>query len=315
MPKRLAYTAKIMEFVLAVFTLTGFSFTFWAMVGSARFLVEKIFPKPRGIGSLRIVLCADTPILERDVMISVNRRPQSDWGQNASKDYALERRSLFRRRAHDAPSTGETAILSIKFQRSPVKIIRVEEVPYPHAIAPSEVAAMVPAHNEERSIAATLRALKEILPAGHIYVGSDGSTDKTADIVRQEGCNVTEISPNRGKAGTLVYLLRRFQLPERYKAIMIIDADAEVDGHYLDYALPFFDDSKVAAVAGYGVTQLQGMRWWPPSSAMLFLAYRVRLWRVVQYAMRYGQTWRHINMTYIIPGSPSIYRSSVLAKL
>ncbi len=180
-------------------------------------------------------------------------------------------------------------------------------------ITPQETCAMVPAHNEELSIAATLKALKKIIPAQNIYVGSDASTDRTAELARELGVNVADINPNRGKAGVLVFLLRNFKLSERYRAIMIVDADAEVSPFYLQYALPLFDDPKVVAVAGHGSTKWpeeRGVSW-----AKFFLAYRVRLWRLVQYGMRYGQTWKYSNTTYIVPGSPSIYRASALSKL
>lgn len=180
-------------------------------------------------------------------------------------------------------------------------------------ITPQETCAMVPAHNEGLSISSTIEALKRILPPENIFVGSDASTDQTFEIAKSRGVNVADIRPNRGKAGVLVFLLQNFQLSERYKAIMIVDADAEVSPFYLQYALPLFDDPKIAAVAGHGATKWpeeKGISW-----AKFFLAYRVRLWRLVQYGMRYGQTWKYSNTTYIVPGSPSVYRASTLPKL
>lgn len=175
------------------------------------------------------------------------------------------------------------------------------------------VAAMVPAHNEEESISDTINALKKVLPPQNIYVGSDASTDKTIEIAKSLGVNVADIQPNRGKAGVLVYLLKTYDLLKRYKAIIIVDSDAEVDENYLKRALPLFDDPEIAAVAGHGITKWHGG--WPLSWSNLFLAYRIRLWRIVQYGMRYGQTWKYTNLTYIIPGSPSIYRTWALAQL
>ena len=175
------------------------------------------------------------------------------------------------------------------------------------------VAAIVPAHNEELSIADTVNALKKVLPSQNIYVGSDASTDKTVEIAKSLGVNVINIQPNRGKAGVLVYLLNECKILDRYKAVMIIDSDAEVDKNYLKRALPLFDDTKVAAIAGHGKTKWQGG--WPLSLSNFLLAYRIRLWRVVQYGMRYGQTWKYTNLTYIVPGSPSMYRTWALRQL
>ena len=190
------------------------------------------------------------------------------------------------------------------------QVSHYEKIEY---ITEKEVAAIVPAHNEELSIDYTINALKKILPSENIYIGSDASTDKTVKIARSLGVNVADIWPNQGKARVLVYLLKNFRLLEKYKAVMIIDADAEVDEKYLKRALPLFSDHTVAAVAGHGKTKWQGG--WPLSWANFFLAYRVRLWRVVQYGMRYGQTWKYTNLTYIVPGSPSIYRTWALKQI
>jgi cellulose synthase/poly-beta-1,6-N-acetylglucosamine synthase-like glycosyltransferase len=184
----------------------------------------------------------------------------------------------------------------------------------PRRIVPKEVAAMVPAHNEEESIADTLATLRRILPAENIYVGSDASTDRTVEVAKGFGCTVADIHPNRGKASVLVCLLNTYDLYDRYKAVMIVDADAAVDKDYLRYALPLFDDPQVVAVAGHGATRLPADPWrlrW----AMFFLSYRVRLWRIVQFGMRYGQTWKYTNTTYIVPGSPSMYRTSALKQI
>jgi len=175
------------------------------------------------------------------------------------------------------------------------------------------VAALVPAHNEEVCIAATLQSLKEILPQENIYVGSDASTDSTVEIAKEQGCQVVDIWPNRGKANVLVFLLEHFNILKQYKAVLLVDADVVVDKNFFDRALPFFDNPKVAAVIGNAHSKWQDH--WRPSWSMFMTAYRIRLWRVLQYTFRYGQTWQYTNVTSIIPGGSSIYRSSVLEQL
>src|SRR5689334_22467617 len=51
----------------------------------------------------------------------------------------------------------------------------------------NDVAAIIPAHNEQRTIKRTIKALLKIFPPTHIYVASDFSTDKTIQIVRSLG--------------------------------------------------------------------------------------------------------------------------------
>lgn len=180
-------------------------------------------------------------------------------------------------------------------------------------ILPEEVAVVIAAHNEEESINQTIRSLLEITPASNIFVGSDGSSDKTVDVVRSLGAHADDIQPNRGKAGALSYVIAQNDLLKRYRAVFLIDADIHVDKDFFVHTLPEFDDPRIAAVSGYFVAI------WPrhylPRWELLVTAYRIRLWRVLQFFIRYGQTWRHLNMSPIIPGGGSIYRSSVLEKI
>lgn len=174
-----------------------------------------------------------------------------------------------------------------------------------------DVAAIIPAHNEERTIRRTIRALLKLLPKEQIYVASDFSTDKTNTIVRSFGVRLLDIKPNIGKAKALVKVMRDYQLLKNYKYILINDADTEIDSNYLHLALPYFTDKHIAAVATHGVTRMQRYTFWQ----RFFIAYRIRLWRIIQIFMRFGQTWKYTNVSFIIPGSLSLYRSSVLRKL
>ena len=181
------------------------------------------------------------------------------------------------------------------------------------AISVSEVAVLIAAHNEEVAIGETISALKKIIPKENIFVGSDASADRTVEIVKQNGCNVVDIQPNRGKARVLVHLIEHFSIIERYKAALILDADIIVDEHFFEYALPPFNDQEISAVIGHAY-----VRWFPhliPRFSMFVSAYRIRLWRVLMYSIRYSQTWKYLNILSIIPGGSSIYRTSVLKHL
>jgi cellulose synthase/poly-beta-1,6-N-acetylglucosamine synthase-like glycosyltransferase len=94
---------------------------------------------------------------------------------------------------------------------------------------------------------------------------------------------------------------------------MILDADSEVDPHYLDQALPLFDDPSVAAIAGHAFPSWEQHR--RPTWRMFFVGYRVRLYKVTQAFLRYGQTWRYTNVSFIIPGFASMYRTSILPEI
>ena len=176
-----------------------------------------------------------------------------------------------------------------------------------------DVAVLVPAHNEENTIGSCLDSLEKVIPVNQIFVGSDGSTDKTVDIVTQYGGNVVDIQPNRGKAGTLQYLIEHFSICDHYKAVLILDADSEIDEQYLNCALPLFNDPEVVAIAGHAIPKWYQHNY--PRWAMFFIAYRVRLYKLTQAILRYGQTWRHVNVSFIVPGFASMYRCSVLPNI
>jgi poly-beta-1,6-N-acetyl-D-glucosamine synthase len=181
----------------------------------------------------------------------------------------------------------------------------------PNPITLKDVAAIIPAHNEETSIERTITALLKVLPKKNIYVASDNSTDKTVDVVRKMGIRSLDIKPNKGKARALVYTMNEYGLLKAYKAILINDADTTIDQHYMNRALPYFRDKDIAAVAPYEYTRWRKYNF----KELYFILYRVRLWRIIQWGMRFGQTWKYTNATYIIPGSLCLYRTSVLEKL
>jgi cellulose synthase/poly-beta-1,6-N-acetylglucosamine synthase-like glycosyltransferase len=176
-----------------------------------------------------------------------------------------------------------------------------------------DVAVLIPAHNEEKTIKDCLEALSKVVPKENIYLGSDGSSDNTVGVVRELDYKIADIQPNGGKARTLKYLIDHFSICESYKAILIMDADSEIDKHYLKMALPLFDDPSIVAIAGHANPKWE--RHWSPRWSMFFIAYRVRLYKLTQALLRYGQTWKHSNVSFIVPGFASMYRCSVLPKI
>lgn len=176
-----------------------------------------------------------------------------------------------------------------------------------------DVAVVIAAHNEELPLPRCLEALMRVLPASQIYVASDGSSDRTVAIAAVMGCNVIDIQPNGGKARALERAIAENRLCDRYQAVLIQDADSEIEPDYFDHALPLFDDPAVAVVAGHVLSRWQHGRWlaW----RMVFTAYRTRLYRIIQMAFQYGQSWKWISVSYIAPGFASMYRTSVLRQL
>jgi glycosyltransferase involved in cell wall biosynthesis len=62
----------------------------------------------------------------------------------------------------------------------------------------SDTLIFVPAWNEEESLPAVLDELRGGLPQADVLVVDDGSTDRTAEIAREHGCEVISFGENRG---------------------------------------------------------------------------------------------------------------------
>lgn len=178
---------------------------------------------------------------------------------------------------------------------------------------PSDIAAVIPAHNEELIIRCSIQALKGSLDVKQIYVVSDGSTDKTYQRASIEKCHVSCLTPGGGKAKALKYLFERYRLFERYKLILIVDADTSMDSEFLKHSLPLFKDKNVGVV--FASSQIKWRQHVIPKLSYYFISYRDRLNRMLQYFFVYGQTWKYTNVNYVIPGFATLYRSDILSKL
>lgn len=180
-------------------------------------------------------------------------------------------------------------------------------------IRAEDVAVVIPAHNEESVLPLCLNALGRIVPMSNVYIGNDGSTDGTVAIAEAAHCRIEHMRLNKGKAFTIQRVLDEQHICERYRAVMILDADSEIDPHYLERALPLLNHPGTAAVAGHVLTNWR--KHLLPRWSMFFIAYRLRLYLVLQAILRYGQTWGPTNVHYIVPGFASIYRAEVLKEI
>jgi len=220
------------------------------------------------------------------------------------------------------------SIVSILFIVVPVVCLRRGRVPkiiseqsfspftggvYHQRVSGNEVAVVIPAHNESKTIVRTIHTLTRIMKPEQIFVGSDASTDATVTIARFLDVVVDDIKPNCGKANTLNEIIKRNNLLNRFQAIIFVDADSEIPDDYLSKVLPVFDDPTVAAVAVHALSKWEDH--WPPKQSLFFSAYRIRFYRVLQAVLRYGQAWRYLNVVPIIPGFASMYRSEVLKRI
>ena len=102
------------------------------------------------------------------------------------------------------------------------------------------VSAIIPAYNEEKTIGGVLRTIKSVSLITEIIVISDGSTDGTAQIARNYGAHVIELSENIGKGGAIKAGLDRCS----FDILLLLDADliGLKSSHIVDLLMPVIKD-------------------------------------------------------------------------
>jgi cellulose synthase/poly-beta-1,6-N-acetylglucosamine synthase-like glycosyltransferase len=177
----------------------------------------------------------------------------------------------------------------------------------------TDVAVVIAAHNEELIIGDTLRSLEHLVDPTQVFVVSDGSRDRTAQIAREHGANVLELLANRGKAGAIVEVIESFDIPQKFEVVLLLDADTQLTPRYFDSGLPLFRDSSVVAVAGRA-SSLLGTRS-ANGLGRLLVDYRNRVYIAMQYLFKFGQAARSANVVAIVPGFASMYRTRILGSI
>lgn len=106
--------------------------------------------------------------------------------------------------------------------------------------------AIIPAYNEEPTIAGVVRALRESPLVGEIVVVCDGSTDRSAERAREAGATVYELPKNAGKGAAMLHGLAHTDAP------IIVFLDADLVGLNADHVerllLPVLSGSRVMNV-------------------------------------------------------------------
>ena len=88
--------------------------------------------------------------------------------------------------------------------------------------------AIVPAHNEEGSIAGVVRELRAFDPELEVVVVDDGSTDRTAALAAASGAHVVRLPFNLGIGGA-VQTGFRYALEHRFEVAVRLDGDGQHD--------------------------------------------------------------------------------------
>lgn len=129
---------------------------------------------------------------------------------------------------------------------------------------PQRTLVVIPALNEQDSIAAVLRELQAVAGMHDLLVVDDGSTDGTAGIARRCGATVLELPFNLGVGGAMragfLYALRN-----GYDGVVQVDADGQHDPVHIARLLDRLEQADVVVgsrFAGSGTYQVRGPRRW-----------------------------------------------------
>ncbi|MBP3894461.1 MAG: glycosyltransferase family 2 protein [Atopobiaceae bacterium] len=94
------------------------------------------------------------------------------------------------------------------------------------------VLAVIPAYNEEESLASTVNELIETCPQVDYLVIDDGSSDKTWDICKQQGFSHIHMPVNTGLSSVFRTGMK-YALRHDYDAVVQLDADGQHVPEYI----------------------------------------------------------------------------------
>lgn len=120
--------------------------------------------------------------------------------------------------------------------------------------SPVRVTCLIPAHNEEASLPATLASLAaQTRPPDRVIVIADNCTDSTAAIARDSGHEAFETVGNTHKKGGALNQALAWLLPESGPAdvFLVMDADTSLSEMFIETGARILDeDPEMSAVGG-----------------------------------------------------------------
>ena len=164
------------------------------------------------------------------------------------------------------------------------------------------VTALIPAHNEEMSIEATINSLMEQdRKPDRIIVVADNCTDRTVEVVKRLGVEVFESVNNLNKKAGALNQILNVLLPNlgENETVMIMDADTVLRQGFLKSAVKHFEEDR-------GLSAIGGL---------FYGEHRSGLFAQIQ-KNEYTRYSREINRrrgrVFVLTGTASIFRARAL---
>ncbi|RAJ68731.1 cellulose synthase/poly-beta-1,6-N-acetylglucosamine synthase-like glycosyltransferase [Streptomyces sp. Amel2xB2] len=123
----------------------------------------------------------------------------------------------------------------------------------------SDVTVIIPAHDEEAGLPATLESvLGQSVPPRQVIVVDDASRDRTGEVASGYGVTVLRPPRNLGSKARA----QNYALPHcSTELVLAVDADTVLAHDYIERILPAFDDPGVAVAAGNVQTRFARTVW------------------------------------------------------
>jgi biofilm PGA synthesis N-glycosyltransferase PgaC len=167
-------------------------------------------------------------------------------------------------------------------------------------------AVLIACKNGEATIGNTVRSA---VGQADVYVVSDGSTDRTAQVAAAAGAIVLSTRASGGKPAALRAANRRFGLSTRYRYVAVLDDDTTIEPDYVAKLEAKMDaDERIAAASGRIDSYWDHERRWNP-----FIAMRAFMYWSYQVTIKRGQN--ALKVVNVICGANTIFRAEVFGDL
>lgn len=168
--------------------------------------------------------------------------------------------------------------------------------------AASRLTVIVPAYNEEKSVADTVKSLlAQTTPPKEVIVIDDCSTDNTSEVAKKAGATVMVPPQNTGtKAGAQNFALSYVDT----EFVMAIDADTIIAPDGIEKLLAAMADKKVVAACGSVIPRYKRTIWERGRYIEYLLAFTF-----------YKPIQNYFDKPLISSGCFSVYRTKILKKM
>lgn len=165
------------------------------------------------------------------------------------------------------------------------------------------VTVLVPAHDEEAVLAATLISLQtQTRPPERVVVIADNCTDGTVEVARAHGVEVVRTVGNTDKKAGALNQVLAVLLPDcdDHDLVMVLDADSTIEDTFLDTALRLLQDEP-------DLMGVSGLFFGEEGSGLLGQLQRN------EYARYQRLVARKLDRVFVLTGTAAVIRSQALA--